>query len=142
MKARTAPLLSLGTLAGVVAIAAAVAGGATEATGSAPASSLGALTLLIVFAAGAVAVVRPRQVEALASADVLVSIAIVLELFSRLGMLYVPVLLLLGFATLRTRAAEERRADREAAAPIFAGQWGQRRSTTTKPESDSLRRAG
>ena len=130
--------LSWGALGGAVAIGAAVAGAATEATGSEPTSDLGGLTLLIVFAAGVVALTRPWRIEALAAADALVALALTLEMFSRLGMLFVPVLVLLGFATLRARGLEARDVP-EAVKPILIGDWDGRRAEEPREE---LRRAG
>jgi hypothetical protein len=126
--------LNVATLGGIVAIAAAASGFVSQLQNSGPLSNTTGLTLLMVGAAGLVAVLWPRQVETLAFADVLVGLALIVEMFGRLGMLYMPAMVLLLIGT--TRARDEL----EPAEPVSQPVVTQRAMLAS--EFDRLRRAG
>jgi hypothetical protein len=146
--------LSVGSVGGAVAIAASVAGVVSQLMTGGPLSNVTGLTLLLVFVAGGIALVRPNLVEALAVADALVAIALVMEMFGRLGALYLPALLLLVVATMRAEHLPERetpamplRAPRPLPRPMLASEWDRMRGARAKAFSETasaetLRRAG
>jgi hypothetical protein len=117
--------LSAGTIGGLSAVAAGVVGIVVPAARGSTFSGVTALTLVFVLAGGAIALARPKLIEALTVADALVAIAVLIEVFGRLGLLYLPSLLFLVLATMR---AEERKdAEKELAPqtirPMLAWQW-------------------
>jgi hypothetical protein len=146
--------LSVGSIGGAVAIAASVAGVVSQLMTGGPLSNVTGLTLLLVFVAGGIALARPNLVEALAVADVLVAIALLMEMFGRLGALYLPALLLLVVATMRADHLPDRktptmplRATRPLSGPMLASQWDrmhQARADAFREtaSAESLRRAG
>jgi hypothetical protein len=145
--------IPIGAVGGALALAASLAGATTEAMGNTPASDLGGFTLILVFFAGLIAVVRPRRVEALAVADVLLAISLTIEMFSRLGALYVPVLLVLLLGTMRAHATEELEEEVVAepvarpARPMLAAEYERQRRVRAEllrglGSAESLRRAG
>ena len=107
---RFRPRLELGTYGGVVAIAGPVAGLCSQLAVGGP-LALPGLTVAMVLAAGIIALTRPRQVQALAVADALVGLALLIEMFSVLGVVYLAVLLLLVAATLRADEQPRPRAE-------------------------------
>jgi hypothetical protein len=147
--------LRAGSLGGVLAVTAAFAGFVSQlATGGAVGGTTG-LTLVFVLAAGVIALLRPNLIEALVVADVLVALSVLIEMLGRLGLLYLPSLMLLVFATMRAEELPEREARQVAAAipPMIASQWDRirMRREASAPESigevpaasaESLRRAG
>ena len=122
-RVRSRPLCA-GSIGGVLAVAAGVAGTVSQAARGGSASAITWVTLAFVTVGGMVALARPRVVEALVVADALVAISLLIEVFGRLGLLYLPGLLFLVFATMR---GEERTEVEEAAPatvqPILAWQW-------------------
>ena len=61
--------------------------------------------------AGAIALVRPRDIEAMAVADVLVCLAVSTAMYSRGGLLYLPALFFLALGTARARSRDELKAE-------------------------------
>jgi len=109
----------------MLAIGAGLVGFTWHAARGGPLSIYSGLTLAFVTAAGAIALVRPRVVEALVVADALVAISVLIEVFGRLGVLYLPSLLILVLATMR--AEERSKVEEETAGsilqPMLAWQW-------------------
>src|SRR5439155_16774733 len=99
-RVRSRPLCA-GSIGGVLAVAAGVAGTTSQAARGGSASAITWVTLAFVTVAGMVALARPRVVEALVVADALVAISLLIEVFGRLGRLYLPGLLFLVFVTRR-----------------------------------------
>ena len=73
-----------------------------------PLSSVG---LGLAAAAGAVALIRPRDVEFLLVADVLVGLAVAFGMYSRGGLVYLPALLFIALGTVKARSRDELQAD-------------------------------
>jgi hypothetical protein len=146
-----------GTIGGLLAIAVTLIGAATESTGREAATDHAGLTLILVFVAGVIALARPRLIEALAVADVLMSIAITIEMLGRLGVLYLPVTLVLLYATAR----EHHTVEREVAAkhadvweerafepvipairPMLGAEWDKQQREAREAEAEALRQSG
>jgi hypothetical protein len=143
--------ITWGAVGGVLALVASMTGAMTEAMGRSPVSDTGGLTVMLVFVAGIVALARPRQVQVLVVSDTLVALALTIEMFGRLGMLYVPVLMVLVLGTMRAREPQVAgKAATEPAPqpvrPMLAADWdlGQR-TREALPDvvtGETLRRAG
>jgi hypothetical protein len=152
---RTHAKLTAGALGGVLAITSAAAGFIAHLSSPGSLVSTTGLSLLFVLVAGAIVLARPTLVEALVVADALVALSVIIEMFSRLGVLYLPSLLLFVFATMRSEDLPER-AERPARAPMqpmIASQWDRMRAQreASAPEvigevpaasAETLRRAG
>jgi hypothetical protein len=97
-------------------------------------TALNFLALGMGVAAGAIALARPRDIEALLVADVLVGLALAPAMYSRGGLLYLPALFFLALGTARARSREES----EAGAVRPVAPTAVRNIT---PEPEDLRRA-
>jgi cytochrome c oxidase subunit IV len=145
--------LCAGSLGGLLAVGAGVVGFVWEAARGGPLSTLSALTLALVTAAGAVALARPRVIEALVVADALLAISVLIEVFGRLGLLYLPSLVVLVVATMRAeeRARVEQETEGSLLQPMLA--WQEKLIANPPPapvairdvptgSAETLRRAG
>jgi hypothetical protein len=103
------------SVGGAFAIAGSLVGLVSQIVHGRPVSNLAGLTLFFVFGAGVVALSRPRDVRALTVATVLVAVSIVTELLGRLGLLYLPALVLFVVGIGRTEGEPEERAAEPAA---------------------------
>ena len=122
-----------GALGGALAIAGSLAGAATTGFRSGSSDFI-AVSAAMVLIAGLVAVTCPRRTSTLIGADALVAVALTIELFSGLALLYVPALLFLLFGTIRARDPMER------GMPIATHAPAQRPMLTTEWERIRKRR--
>jgi hypothetical protein len=104
--------VSAGSIGGVVALAStcAVIGSFFVSPAIDP-SALNYLALGMGGVAGVVALLRPRDIEALVVADVLVGLALAPAMYSRGGLIYLPALFFLALGTAQARSREESEAE-------------------------------
>jgi len=138
------------SVGGVLAVAAAVAGLLSLRGESAPLVGPTGLSLVLVFGAGVAAVLRPRHTEILTLATILVGMALIAQLYGRLGMLYAPALVLMAAGIVRSQDAQaRRRAATIRQRAVLATEWErqqrlaeQERAILRPRPERSVRRAG
>ena len=127
-----------------MAVAAAFAGLLAELRDPAPLAGTTGLSIVLTFVAGAAALARPRSAAVMTAATVVVALAVITELFGRLGPLYTPALILMAIGIGRTEDTRlSRRPPARRAAPegMLATEW-ERRTRLAEQERTVRRAAG
>ena|SRR5438105_14150263 len=154
MEERTNAGFPAGAVGGVLAVAASFVGFGSIALSGGSLAGTGGVAIVLVFAAGVVALFGPRLVETLVVADALLALALLMEMFDGIAGAYLAPLVLLVFATMRSGQLPERdslsagRADsRPVPRAVLAGEWDRDHPTSGAAlrgatSGEMVRRAG